>query len=569
MDQNSRNTLIALSSVDGVSIVALYADPVTHRLLVDTAGGAGTVTSVAALTIGTTGTDLSSTVANSTTTPVITLNVPTASATNRGALSSADWSTFNAKQTALGFTPEDVANKSTNTALGTSDTLYPSQNAVKTYVDNNVAGLLDYRGGYDASGNVWPSTGGSGTAGAVLKGDMWVISVAGTLGGNAVAVGDSIIANVDTPGQTAANWNTLNTNITYVPENVANKVTSISGASTDTQYPSAKLTYDQLALKLGLAGGSMSGAINEASGTNIASATTTDIGAATGNYVNITGTTTITDFGTVQAGTRRIVNFNGSLILTYNATSLILPTSANITTVAGDTATFVSLGSGNWVCVSYQRRDGTALSASAGGSSFWTALAGATRVSNTTFTVTGDQTAILAKGVIIKWTESSTVRVGMVSIPSTYGATTTVTIIGDTMTSIDSNSLKYCLIGAEPFQKNFAVAGTIGATGTNIANTYYATEPMRVIGADLQVGTAGTTNSTTIDINKNGTTMFTTKPTLATTVATSATPFTADSAISLVLADRVSLDIDAIQTTAAIDLYAQLYLFPTRYLNMV
>ncbi len=61
----------------------------------------GTVTNVSALTIGTTGTDLSSTVVNSTTTPVITLNVPTASATNRGALSSTDWSTFNAKQPAL------------------------------------------------------------------------------------------------------------------------------------------------------------------------------------------------------------------------------------------------------------------------------------------------------------------------------------------------------------------------------------------------------------------------------------------------------------------------------------
>lgn len=61
----------------------------------------GTVTSVAALTLGTTGTDLSSTVANSTTTPVITLNVPTASAANRGALSSTDWSTFNGKQAAL------------------------------------------------------------------------------------------------------------------------------------------------------------------------------------------------------------------------------------------------------------------------------------------------------------------------------------------------------------------------------------------------------------------------------------------------------------------------------------
>lgn len=64
----------------------------------------GTVTSVAALTVGTTGTDLSSSVATGTTTPVITLNVPTASATNRGALSSADWTSFNGKQAALSGT---------------------------------------------------------------------------------------------------------------------------------------------------------------------------------------------------------------------------------------------------------------------------------------------------------------------------------------------------------------------------------------------------------------------------------------------------------------------------------
>jgi len=68
----------------------------------------GTVTSVAALTLGTSGTDLSSTVANPTTTPVITLNVPTASATNRGALSSADWATFNSKFTLPSLTNGSV-----------------------------------------------------------------------------------------------------------------------------------------------------------------------------------------------------------------------------------------------------------------------------------------------------------------------------------------------------------------------------------------------------------------------------------------------------------------------------
>jgi hypothetical protein len=68
----------------------------------------GTVTSVAALTIATTGTDITSSVADGTSTPVITLNVPTASATNRGALSSADWSTFNAKMSNVFTTLGDM-----------------------------------------------------------------------------------------------------------------------------------------------------------------------------------------------------------------------------------------------------------------------------------------------------------------------------------------------------------------------------------------------------------------------------------------------------------------------------
>lgn len=90
-------------------------------------------------------------------------------------------------------------------------------------------------------------------------------------------------------------------------------------------------------------------------GTAIASATTTDIGAATGRYVHITGTTTITGLGTKTAGVVRALTFDGALTLTHNATSLILPGAANITTAAGDTAVFVSEGSGNWRCLAYQR----------------------------------------------------------------------------------------------------------------------------------------------------------------------------------------------------------------------
>lgn len=89
--------------------------------------------------------------------------------------------------------------------------------------------------------------------------------------------------------------------------------------------------------------------------TDIASASTVNLANATGVVVNITGTTTITSLGTVASGALRTLIFGGILTLTHNATSLILPGGVNITTAAGDVAHFRSKGSGNWVCVSYQK----------------------------------------------------------------------------------------------------------------------------------------------------------------------------------------------------------------------
>lgn len=80
------------------------------------------------------------------------------------------------------------------------------RDAAKAYADSLVVSLYDNRGNYDASGNVFPTTGGSGAAGAILKNDLWRISVAGTLGGTVVVVGDFVVALVDTPGSTAGNW---------------------------------------------------------------------------------------------------------------------------------------------------------------------------------------------------------------------------------------------------------------------------------------------------------------------------------------------------------------------------
>ncbi len=115
------------------------------------------------------------------------------------------------------------------------------------------------------------------------------------------------------------------------------------------------------ATKLPLAGGSLTGAVNEAATVPIVAAATTPIGSTPSNNISITTNTTITAFDTIAAGATRTVFFFGTPLLTHNATSLILPTAANIQTVAGDTAEFLSLGSGNWRCLWYQRTSGQSL----------------------------------------------------------------------------------------------------------------------------------------------------------------------------------------------------------------
>jgi hypothetical protein len=144
----------------------------------------GTVTSVAALTLGTTGTDLSSTVANSTTTPVITLNVPTASAANRGALSAADWTTFNGKAPAVTYTTNYVPygqgtttpNQNANfTFDGTTQTA-PIQRASNGILVNSKSISASYTiAATDNAVSAGPVTIASGQSVTVSSGSRWVV----------------------------------------------------------------------------------------------------------------------------------------------------------------------------------------------------------------------------------------------------------------------------------------------------------------------------------------------------------------------------------------------------------
>lgn len=88
-------------------------------------------------------------------------------------------------------------------------------------------------------------------------------------------------------------------------------------------------------------------------GADIASATSINLDTATGDLVDITGTTTITTI-TLADGVEKTVRFTGALTLTHGA-SLVLPGAANITTAAGDFAVFRGYAAGVVRCVQYQR----------------------------------------------------------------------------------------------------------------------------------------------------------------------------------------------------------------------
>lgn len=166
-------------------------------------------------------------------------NVAISSPTNKQALtynsSTQLWNNYSltpadiGAQSALGFTPENVANKSTSTSLGPSNTLYPSQGAVKGYVDTALTGKVDVTRQVATTA---PLTGGG-----ALSGDL-------SLG--------ITQASTSTNGYlTATDWNTFNAKqaaLGFTPENVGNKTTSLA-APNNTKYPTSLAVSTELATK--------------------------------------------------------------------------------------------------------------------------------------------------------------------------------------------------------------------------------------------------------------------------------------------------------------------------------
>jgi len=72
------------------------------------------------------------------------------------------------------------------------------------------------------------------------------------------------------------------------------------------------------------------------------------------NYADVTGTTAVTSIAALRVGSIVRYHFDAALTLTHHATNLVLPGGVNITTLAGDEATFIEYATGDWRLLSYE-----------------------------------------------------------------------------------------------------------------------------------------------------------------------------------------------------------------------
>lgn len=171
---------------------------------------------------------------------------------------------------------------------------------------------------------------------------------------------------------------------------------------------------------------------------DVASATTTDIGAAASNFVRITGTTTITSLGTAAAGVWRDVTFAGALTLTHNATSLLIPGGANVTTAANDRMRCRSLGSGNWIVLDYTRDSGVPLAGTVTLGSPVASTSG-TAIDFTSLPANLKRVTVLFNGVSTNGTSAVIIRLGSGSFTSS-GYLSSSSIIQASVATVNSTT---------------------------------------------------------------------------------------------------------------------------------
>jgi len=150
-------------------------------------------------------------------------------------------------------------------------------------------------------------------------------------------------------------------------------------------------------------------------------------------------------------------------------------------------------------------------------------------------------------------------------ITATYSSPdVTITMVGDTLTA-GFTSMKFCASKAQI--ETFIVAGVLAAL-TDTAKTWITPYPICVFSADLDVKVAGTgAGANTVDINDDGTTMFTTKPSLAADGVADIDNVSDNVETVVAAGSLITIDVDAITaTTAPTDAYVKVYYAPQAWI---
>jgi len=345
--------------------------PAPFSMNVTIAANSGGITSLNALTgatqtfaTGTSGTNF--TISSSGTTH--TFNLPTASASNRGLLSTTDWSAFNAKQSALTFTsplvntagtvaltlPITIARGGTGqitqtlgfNALSPQTTkgdliAHNGTNAIRLAVGSNGTVLTADSG--QASGWIWSTPTNYWTlSGANIYNNAATSACPGGTADACFARNASGVVEVNSG--TGGTFRDLKLRSLYMTEFTQwTKISTPASAASGTLNVFANTTTNRLDCINSAGTSCMPAGVN---GSNVASAATMTLGV--GNVFHITGTTNITTMNTCDsttAGLTVTLIFDGVLTLTDGNN---LKLAGNFVTTADDTATLVC-DSSNWI----------------------------------------------------------------------------------------------------------------------------------------------------------------------------------------------------------------------------
>ena len=186
-----------------------------------------------------------------------------------------------------------------------SDTKLATQQSIKAYVDGVVASSVDFKGGYNAATNT-PDL--DTTPAGVDKGDMYVVTAAGTFFTTAVEVGDVIIAEIDNAA-VEADWAIVNKNLDDASIKVAYENNANTNAYTDAEQTivgntSGSNSGDEPAASL-----SVAGIIEIATGVETNTGTDATRAVSPDGLDDWVGSVQVTTLGIIGAGT-----WEGSLI---------------------------------------------------------------------------------------------------------------------------------------------------------------------------------------------------------------------------------------------------------------